>query len=134
VDEFARGVLPTGSDDFNLALAATNLAAVGRTSAPWVFHDWFWLGSFTDPESYSACATRSRLRRCRLSREGDNREIRDRIARREAGPAREFLLDVSGRLNAALVDARLPGFVVENNAGSQLIEVAQQVLDRLGWP
>jgi hypothetical protein len=44
------------------------------------------------------------------------------------------MLDVSGRLNAALVDARLPGFVVENNAGSELIQVAQQVLDGLGWP
>ena len=135
VDELARGVLPTGSDDFNLALAATNLAAVWENFRAVGVRRLVLARIVQGPEELQRLCDAlpdCDITVCRVT--ATRQEIRERIARREAGSAREFLLDVSERVNAALDDARLPGFVVDNNASSQLTQVAQQILDRLGWP
>ena len=135
VDELARGVLPTGSDDFNLALAATNLAAVWENFRAVGVRRLVLARIVQGPEELQRLCDAlpdCDITVCRVT--ATRQEIRERIARREAGSAREFLLNVSERVNGALDGAGLPGFVVENNASSQLTRVAQQILDRLGWP
>ena len=135
IDELARGVLPSGSDDFNLALAATNLSAVWANfralGVRRLVLDRIVL-SREDLNHLCDAVPDCEVTVCRVTAPRD--EIRSRIGRRESGSAREFLLSMSERIGDALDGSDIPGFVVDNGADAQLTELATQILRRLDWP
>jgi DNA polymerase III delta prime subunit len=135
IDELARGVLPSGSDDFNLALAATNLNAVWANfralGVRRLVIDRIVLGR-EDLDHLCHAVPDCEVTVCRVTAPRD--EIRNRIGRRESGSAREFLLSMSERIDDALDGSDLPGFAVDNGANSKLTAVAMQILRRLDWP
>ena len=133
LDELARGVIPGGSDDFNLALTVDNMktvwdnfraTGVGRLVLARVVR--------TNEELRRLCDA---LPDCDVSVwrvVASDDEIAVRITRREAGSARDFLLRVARELNADLAD--LPGEMVVNDGSVSITDVARTVLTRAHWP
>ncbi len=133
LDELGRGVIPGGSDDFNLSLTVDNMKAV-------------W-------ENFRAAGVR-RLVLARVVRTpaelqrlvdaipecdvtvwhvvASDEAIAARIARREAGSARDFLLTVARDLNAD--STGLLGTRVVNEGAASITDVARSVLTQAHWP
>ena len=133
LDELGRGVIPGGSEDFNLTLTVDNMKAV------W---DNFRATGVRRLVLARVVRTREELQRlCDAIPDCDvsiwrvvasDDEIAARITRREAGSARDFLLRVARELNADL--ANLPGEMVVNDGAASITDVARTVLTRAHWP
>jgi len=134
LDELCRGVLPTPTINFNRALALANLTAVWAN-----FHAAGvrrlilarMIESLDDLAQFGNAIPNANVTPCVL--QAPEQLIRQRIAEREPGSARAFLLTVSPRIAAHMAGLNLPGICVENGHRS-IGEVAREVLQRVHWP
>ena len=135
LDELGRGVIPGGSEDFNLALVVENLKSV-----------WSNFRATGVQRLVLARVVQTRaelLRLCEAVPDCDvstwrilasDEVIEERIMRREAGSARDFLLSVARRLNHAPDLQSLPGAIVRNDGRESITDVARTILAGANWP
>jgi dephospho-CoA kinase len=133
LDELGRGVIPGGSDDFNLTLTIDNMKAVWENfRATGVRRLVLARVVRTHEELQRLCAA---IPECEVNVWrvlAPEEEIAARITRREAGSARDFLLKVARQINADSAD--LPGATVVNDGTRSITDIARTVLEHAHWP
>jgi dephospho-CoA kinase len=133
LDELGRGVIPGGSDDFNLSLTIDNMKAVWEN---------FRAAGVRRLVLARVVRTSAELQRlvdaipdCDVSVwhvAASDEVVAARIARREAGSARDFLLKVARDLNAD--STGLLGTKVLNDGAASITDMARSVLTQAHWP
>jgi len=134
IDELCRGVLPTKSPDFNRSLAVANLKAVWANFYAAGVRRLILARIVESPDDldlFGGAIPNARITVCFIHAPAET--IQQRITEREAGSARHFLLSVSPRIAERMAALNLPGIHVDNDQ-RPLNEVAQEVLERAGWP
>jgi energy-coupling factor transporter ATP-binding protein EcfA2 len=135
LDELARGVIPEQSLDFNLDLAADNLAAVWDN-----FYDRGVrrailarvIQSESDIDRLARAIPGCDLTVCRVV--VDDALANERIRERDPGLEAAFVTEVAPEVSDQLDELDLPGFTVENDSRTPITELAFEVLRRTDWP
>lgn len=126
---------PWQDGTFNSPLVARNLAAiwpnfrdhgVDRLVLARV------IGGKQEVAAYRSAVPEALMTVCRIAAPAAT--VAKRLAAREAGIKRDFLLRVTCGLDERISHLGAEDFTVENDAGSSLTDVALEVLRLLGWP
>jgi hypothetical protein len=126
---------PCQEGTFNSALVARNLAAIWPN-----FRDYGVdrlvlarvIGDKEEVVSYRRAIPEAVMKICRISAPAET--IAERLAVRETGIKRDFLLGITSGLDERLSHLGAEDFAVENGASRSLTEVALEVLRLLAWP
>lgn len=126
---------PCPEGTFNSPLVARNLAAiwpnfrdhgVDRLVLARV------VGGKEEVAAYRSAIPEAAMRVCRIA--APPATVAERLAARETGIKRDFLLRITSGLDERLSRLGVEDFTVENAAGRSLTDVALEVLRLLGWP
>ena len=134
IDELCRGVLPTQAPNFNRAIAVANLKAVWANFYAAGIRRLILARIIESPEDlkqFGSAIPNAYITVCFLN--APQQTIQRRIAQREPGTSRAFLLKITTGIGEQIANLDLPGIRV-NNDQRPLAEVAREILDLAGWP